>query len=202
MEAIRGTQLTHFSDTLQLKQTMSSTKLVAFILGAGTHVGSAVAAQLRGKGYRVALGSRNPKPTSDDDAYFNVKVDVQKRESIEEAFDTVVQKLGPVNVVIYNGMSIIQLDKKYPGLTPFSSCFRHSTTNSRRYPHNSSGCILRCCICWPGRVHRSSESPPELPERDPSRASKDLHCDGEPPAIQPIFSACISHPGAPEGLTN
>ena len=72
---------------------MSSTKLVAFILGAGTHIGSEVAAQLREKGYRVALGSRNPKPTSDDDAYLNVKVDVQKRESIVEAFDTVVHKL-------------------------------------------------------------------------------------------------------------
>ena len=72
---------------------MSSTKLVAFILGAGTHIGSEVAAQLREKGYCVALGIRNPKPTSDDDAYLNVKVDVQKRESIEEAFDTVVHKL-------------------------------------------------------------------------------------------------------------
>ena len=90
---------------------MSSTKLVAFILGAGTHIGSAVAAQLRDKGYRVALGSRNPKPTSEDDAYFNVKVDVQKRESIEEAFDTVVHKLGPVNVVIYNGMTLFSLVK-------------------------------------------------------------------------------------------
>ena len=50
---------------------------------AGTHIGSAVAAQLREKGYRVALGSRNSKSTSDDDAYPNVKV-------IEEAFDTVV----------------------------------------------------------------------------------------------------------------
>jgi len=63
-----------------VKQTMSM-KLVAFILGAGTHIGSAVAAQLRGKGYWIALGSRNPKPTSEDDAHFNVKVDVQKRAS-------------------------------------------------------------------------------------------------------------------------
>ena len=77
---------------------MSSTKLarkvrkleVVFILGAGTHIGSAGAAQLRETGYRVALGSRNPKPTSDDDSYFNVKVDVQKRESTEKAFDTTV----------------------------------------------------------------------------------------------------------------
>jgi NAD(P)-dependent dehydrogenase (short-subunit alcohol dehydrogenase family) len=105
----KGIQLTHFLHTFQVKQTMSSTKFVAFILGAGTHISSAVAAQLREKGYRVALGSRNPKPASDDDAYFNVKVDVQKRESIEEAFDTVVQKLGPENVVVYNGVSLFLL---------------------------------------------------------------------------------------------
>ena len=119
-----------------------STKLVAFILGAGTHIGSAVAAQLREKGYRVALGSRNPKPTSEDDAYFNVKVDVQKRESIEQAFDTVVHKLGPVNVVIYNGMSLFIFDKKYAGLTLSISCFCHCTTDTRRSPHNSSRRIL------------------------------------------------------------
>ena len=84
----------------------STTKLVAFILGAGTHIGSAVAAHLRENGYRVALDNRNPKPTTDDDTYFSVKVDVQSRESIKQAFDTVVHKRGPVNVVIYNGMSL------------------------------------------------------------------------------------------------
>jgi NAD(P)-dependent dehydrogenase (short-subunit alcohol dehydrogenase family) len=95
---------------------MSSTNVVAFILGAGAHIGSAVTAQLREKGYRVTLGSRNPKPTSDDDAYFNVKVDVQTRESTEEAFDTVIRKLGPINVVIYNGMSLVSLSNtKYEG---------------------------------------------------------------------------------------
>ena len=62
---------------------MSSTKFVAFIRGAGTHIGSAAAAQLRENGYRVALGSRNPKPTSDGDTYFAIKVDVKYRESIE-----------------------------------------------------------------------------------------------------------------------
>ena len=96
---------TYFYHTFQAKQTMSSTKLLAFILDAGTHIGSAVAAQLREKGYRVALSSRNPKPTPDDDAYFTVKVDVQKRprESI------VVHKLGLVNVVIHNGMLLFLL---------------------------------------------------------------------------------------------
>ncbi|KAF8970547.1 hypothetical protein BDZ97DRAFT_1914451 [Flammula alnicola] len=86
---------------------MSSSKLVAFILGAGTHVGAAVAANLRAKGYKVALGSRNPAQVgADSEDYFHVKVDVSKREAIEAAFDTVVNKLGPVNVVVYNAASL------------------------------------------------------------------------------------------------
>ncbi|KAJ3513691.1 hypothetical protein NLJ89_g2807 [Agrocybe chaxingu] len=81
-----------------------SSNLVAFILGAGSHIGAALAAHLRKNGYRVALGSRNPKPdTSEDEGYFHVKVDVESRVSIESAFEAVVSKLGPVNAVIYNG---------------------------------------------------------------------------------------------------
>ena len=53
-----------------------STKLVAFIFSAGTHIGSAVAAQLCKKSYPVALGSRNSELPSDNDAYFNVRVTV------------------------------------------------------------------------------------------------------------------------------
>lgn len=99
-------QLSHLSEsTSSVKRTMSSTKLVAFILGAGAHIGFAVAAQFREKGYRITLGSRNSKPTSEDDAYLNVKVDVQNWESIEAAFEIVIQKLGPINVVIYNDRS-------------------------------------------------------------------------------------------------
>lgn len=86
-----------------------SPKLVAFILGAGSNVGSSVAAKLKENGYHVALGSRNPKPDAEDAAYLNVQVDVTKRESIESAFDTVVKKLGPVNVVVYNGKSCFTL---------------------------------------------------------------------------------------------
>ena len=92
-------------------------------------------------GYRVALGGRNPKPTSDDDAYLNVKVDVQKRESIEEAFDTVVHKLGPMNVFIYNGMSLFFPNQiRNAQLILSTSCVCHSTT--RRSPHNSSRHVL------------------------------------------------------------
>lgn len=86
-----------------------TSKLVAFILGAGSNVGLSLAAKLKENGYRVALGSRNPQPETGDAAYLNVQVDVTKRESIESAFDTVVEKLGPVNVVIYNGKFLCTL---------------------------------------------------------------------------------------------
>ena len=82
---------------------MSATsRLVAFVLGAGSNVGSSVAAKLKENGYRVALGSRSAK-NEEDQGYLNVKVDVTRRESIESAFDVVAEKLGPVNVVVYNG---------------------------------------------------------------------------------------------------
>ncbi|KAF9546449.1 NAD(P)-binding protein [Agrocybe pediades] len=84
----------------------NKTNLVAFILGAGTNVGAAVAAKLNKEGYRVALGGRNPKPRREDSPYFDVQVDVSKKESIFAAFDTVVKKLGPVNVVVYNAASV------------------------------------------------------------------------------------------------
>ncbi|KAF8904737.1 hypothetical protein CPB84DRAFT_1772690 [Gymnopilus junonius] len=83
-----------------------NSRLVAFVLGAGTNVGSSVAAKLKENGYRVALGSRNGKTAAADAEYLNVQVDVSKRESIESAFDTVVEKLGPVNVVVYNAASL------------------------------------------------------------------------------------------------
>ena len=124
---------------------MSSTKFVAFILG---HIGFAVAAQLRENDYRVALGSRNPKPTSDNDAYLNVKVDVQKRESIEEAFDTVVHQLGPVNVVIYNGISVFLLDKKYVWLTLPVSCFCHCTRHPTTSQLQSTHTMMLPQLAW------------------------------------------------------
>ena len=79
---------------------MSHNNLVAFIIGAGPNIGAAVAAKLKENGYKVALGSRNPKA---EEGYFPVKLDVQEKESVLAAFSTVKNTLGPVNVVIFNG---------------------------------------------------------------------------------------------------
>jgi len=79
---------------------MSHNNLVAFVIGAGSNIGAAVAAKLKENGYKVALGSRNPRA---EEGYFSVKVDVQEKESVLSAFSTVKNTLGPVNVVIFNG---------------------------------------------------------------------------------------------------
>jgi NAD(P)-dependent dehydrogenase (short-subunit alcohol dehydrogenase family) len=74
---------------------------VAFIIGAGANVGRHTAAALKAKGYKVALGSRNPDQT--DDGFFGVAVEAQHPESIRAAFAKVNAELGVPSVVIFNG---------------------------------------------------------------------------------------------------
>ena len=81
--------------------------LVAFIIGAGPHVGAAVGAILKQNGYRIALGSRNPKIDETEAGFYPVKVDASSSESIQAAFQAVNAELGPPNVVIYNGTVLI-----------------------------------------------------------------------------------------------
>jgi NAD(P)-dependent dehydrogenase (short-subunit alcohol dehydrogenase family) len=79
--------------------------LVAFIIGAGPHIGAAVGTLLKQNGYRIALGSRNPKIDETKAGFYPVKVDASSPESIQAAFQTVNAELGPPNVVIYNAAS-------------------------------------------------------------------------------------------------
>lgn len=79
---------------------MSINNLVAFVIGAGPNVGSAVAGKLKAEGYKVAIGSRNPLA---EEGYLSVKLDAEDRESILTALETVNKELGPVNVIIFNG---------------------------------------------------------------------------------------------------
>jgi NAD(P)-dependent dehydrogenase (short-subunit alcohol dehydrogenase family) len=79
---------------------MAANNLVAFVIGAGPNVGSAVAAKLKQEGYKVAKGSRNPKA---EEGYLPVKLDIEDKESVLSALDTVNKELGPVNVIVFNG---------------------------------------------------------------------------------------------------
>ena len=74
---------------------------VAFILGAGGHIGLAVANKLKQEGYKVAVGSRKPLQ---EEGLIPVTVDVSNTDSIAKAFAQVKEKLGAApNVVIFNG---------------------------------------------------------------------------------------------------
>lgn len=123
---------------------VTQSNLVAFIIGAGSHIGGAAAAQLHANGYKVALGNRSgggsaaPEHLLEhdvEDPYFHVKIDVSRRETIDSAFDDVVAKLGPINVVIYNGLSfrsafIVETGQSH--LVKYS-CFLGCSTDHERY---------------------------------------------------------------------
>jgi len=73
---------------------------VAFILGAGGHVGLAVANKLKQEGYKVAVGSRKPLQK---EGLVPITVDVSNTDSVTEAFAEVKRKLGSApNVVVFN----------------------------------------------------------------------------------------------------
>lgn len=76
----------------------------AFILGAGGHVGLAVANKLKQEGYKVAVGARNPLQK---EGLVPITVDVSDTDSVTKAFAEVKEKLGAApNVVVFNGSSI------------------------------------------------------------------------------------------------
>ncbi|EDR10835.1 uncharacterized protein LACBIDRAFT_315701 [Laccaria bicolor S238N-H82] len=102
--------------------------LVAFIIGAGPHIGAAVGTILKQNGYRVALGSRNPKTDKEtEEGFYPVKVDASSSESIQAAFQAVNAELGPPNVVIYNAASFVPLPTPEDPLSLHLESFQSST---------------------------------------------------------------------------
>ncbi|KAG8903481.1 hypothetical protein FRB99_003224 [Tulasnella sp. 403] len=75
-------------------------KQVAFIIGYGPGVGSAVARKFREKGFNIAVAHR--KATSDDESYLNIKLDMARPEEVGHAFSLVESKYGPASVVVFN----------------------------------------------------------------------------------------------------
>lgn len=101
---------------------------IAFIIGAGPHIGAAVGTILKQNGYRIALGSRNPKTDKEtEEGSYPVKVDASSSESIQAAFRTVNAELGPPNVVIYNAASFIPLPTPEDPLSLPLESFESST---------------------------------------------------------------------------
>lgn len=83
---------------------MSSTPLVALILGAGPRVGHAVAKSFVSKGYKVAVPARSLNESDSTPDQLNIKSDFSKPNEVVNAFQRARKELGTPNVVIYNGM--------------------------------------------------------------------------------------------------
>lgn len=77
---------------------------IAFIIGAGSNVGQAVALKLKEGGYKVAVGSRNPDVGgAEKNGFLPVTVDVSDVTTIENGFKAIRESYGgPPNVVIFN----------------------------------------------------------------------------------------------------
>lgn len=77
---------------------------VAFIIGFGKGVGSAVAAKFKREGFAVAVASRSliPEEIEREYGYVGVKLDVGRSEQIAAGFERVENVIGPANVVVYN----------------------------------------------------------------------------------------------------
>jgi len=86
---------------------MRSRSPVAFIVGFGPGIGTAVAKKFRREGFTVGVASRSVRRTPDDaeaDGYdYGIRLDMEKPEDVGHAFAEVEDQLGaPPSVVVYN----------------------------------------------------------------------------------------------------
>lgn len=87
---------------------------LAFVTGAATGIGRAIAAALTRQGVRVAIGDINLRAAEEAAASIGggavaVEVDVRKRASVEEAFARVLVLLGGCDLLVANaGVSTMQ----------------------------------------------------------------------------------------------
>lgn len=81
--------------------TTDSTTRIAFVTGGSRGIGLACARQLTQDGFKVAVGSRSEPAELDEDLLW-VPLDVTSTESVDTAFSTIEEKLGPVTVLVSN----------------------------------------------------------------------------------------------------
>ncbi len=82
---------------------MPATSPVILILGAGPHIGQAVARTFTSKGYKVALATRSLNEADSTDSQLNIKSDFANSDDVVNAFDKVKKVFGIPSVVVYNG---------------------------------------------------------------------------------------------------
>lgn len=74
---------------------------VAFVTGGSRGIGLACARRLAAAGHATAIGSRT-KPDGLDDGLFWVECDVTDDASVNSAFDTIEDELGPIQILVAN----------------------------------------------------------------------------------------------------
>ncbi|KAI0049510.1 hypothetical protein FA95DRAFT_859197 [Auriscalpium vulgare] len=123
----------------------------AFIIGAGSNVGKAVAQVLKDLGYAVALGSRSGASLGDE--FLTIKVDATEPASVSAAFNKVTSELGPPSVVVYNAASFEPIPTAEDALslpretfekhlalgTALFDASQHALTGFRKLGINSAG---------------------------------------------------------------
>lgn len=87
-----------------------SERPVAFIVGAGDYIGSAIAKKFAAEGFAVCVGRRNGDQTrplveeieaAGGEAY-GFTFDARKEEDVEARFAEIEREIGPLDLVIYN----------------------------------------------------------------------------------------------------
>ncbi|KIW10504.1 hypothetical protein PV08_11468 [Exophiala spinifera] len=92
---------------------MSSTP-VLLLLGAGSNLGSSIAAAFSQAGYKVALVARSIEPGLRESGRYHIRADLSNGECIPRIFDEVTNTVGTPSVVVYNG----KFSSSPPGLSP------------------------------------------------------------------------------------
>lgn len=78
-------------------------KQTILILGAGANVGLATAKRFKTAGFAVAAVARNPLPELKETADLVLSADFNDPSCFAGIFETVAQRFGAPNVVVYNG---------------------------------------------------------------------------------------------------
>lgn len=96
---------------------------IILILGAGPNVGNSVASLFAQNKFKVALVGRSLVNGFSEDGYLEISADLADDASIPSIFQTVEQRLGMPNIVVYNGV----LDFAFSFVTELCADFIRST---------------------------------------------------------------------------
>ena len=77
---------------------------IAFVLGAGPHIGHHTTLALNAKGFRVALVARSLTDGTNEEGSLQIRLDLAEPTQLPQAFSKVKEDFGsPPSVVLYNG---------------------------------------------------------------------------------------------------